>query len=177
MAIGASIYKLNVNLSNLNSHYYEDFNLTIARHPSENEARMMFRIMTFLYCAHVDLEFTKGLCATEEPELWQKGYSGEIIQWIELGLPDIKRIRQACGKAQSVKIFTYHENKALDWYEKIKGKLEKNKKVKVFHLKVFNNGPVENLANKSMKLDCLIEDHHMYLSNESLRVGIEIQEA
>jgi uncharacterized protein YaeQ len=173
MAIGASIYKVNVNLSNLNTHYYEDFDLTLAKHPSENESRMMFRLVAFLFCAHKDLEFTRGLSSTDEPELWQRDYTGDIIQWIELGLPDSKRLKQACGKSKNVKVFTYHQNKSEEWYKKIKDDFISNNKLDIYHLNIVENGPLEKITQKSMKLSCLIEEQLMYLGDDNQRVGIE----
>ena len=175
MALSSTIYKIDINLSNLNTHYYKDFNLTIAKHPSENESRMMYRLLAFLYCAHEDLMFCKGLSNNEEPELWQKDYSGEIIQWIDLGLPDIKRIRQASGKSQSVTVFTYHQNKVPEWYQKNKSDFNKNKKLKIFHLNISKNGPIDKLIVKSMKLSCLIEEDQMYLSDDHERIEIEVK--
>jgi uncharacterized protein YaeQ len=174
MAIGASIYKADINLSNLNTHLYKDFNLTMAKHPSENESRMMFRLLAFLFCAHEDLEFTKGLSTTDEPELWQKNHSGEIVHWIELGLPEAKRLREACGKSQSVTVFTYHKNKAEEWIKKVKKDFCNNEKLKIFHLETIENGPIEKLASKHVRLSCLIEEQVMYLGNDIERVGIEI---
>lgn len=174
MAIGSTIYKIDINLSNLNTHYYENFNLTIAKHPSENESRMMYRLLAFLYCAHPDLKFTKGLSSTEEPELWQKDYSGEIIQWIEMGLPDTKKIRQASGKSLAVKIFTYHQKKMLEWYQKNKSDFEKNKKLEIYHFNLHDNGPIDKFVTKSMKLSCIIEEQQMYLSDDSGTIEIEV---
>ncbi len=177
MALGAAIYKVNLNLSNLNTHYYKDFNLTLAKHPSENESRLMFRLLAFLYCYHEDLQFSKGLSSTDEPELWQRDHSGDIIQWIELGLPDLKRIRQASGKSQSVKVFTYHQNKADEWYEKIKSNLAQNNKVKVYHFNNIENGPLEKIVTKNMKLSCMIEEYQMHLSDDEQRITVDVNEA
>ena len=175
MALDSTIYKIDIHLSNFNTHYYEGFNLTIAKHPSENESRMMYRLLAFLYCAHTDLKFTKGLSSIGEPELWQKNYTGEIIQWIDLGLPDIKRVRQASGKSKSVKIFTYHQSKAEDWYQKNKSDFQKNKKLEVYHFNVSENGPIDKFVSKTMKLSCIIEEQQLYLSNDSERIVIEVQ--
>ena len=177
MALGSTIFKVDINLSNLNTHYYDDFNLTIAKHPSEPESRMMFRLLAFLYCAHKNLEFTRGLNSSEQPELWQKDSTGEIIQWIDLGLPENKRIRQACGKSHSVKIFTYHQNKAHEWYKKNRSDFQANEKLEIYHFNVSENGPIDKFVKKSMKLSCIIEEELMYLSDDHQRIGIEIKKA
>jgi len=174
MAISATIYKVNLNISNFNTHYYEDFNLTMAMHPSENESRMMYRLLAFIYSAHEKLELTKGLSDSDMPEIWQKDYTGDIVHWIDLGQPDEKRIRQACGKSQNVSIFTYHERKGQDWFDKIKGQLINNSKLKIYHLKIIENGPIEKMVEKSMRLSCTIEDNIMHLGNDHERVGIEV---
>lgn len=176
MAIGATIFKVNLNLSNLNSHYYDDFNLTIAKHPSENDERMMYRIIAFLFCAHQDLELTKGLSSTEEPDLWQRDITGRIIHWIELGLPDERRIKQACGKSDNVTIFTYHENKTQEWITKISASFKNNDKVKIYHINTLKGPQIESLIKKSMRLSALIEENILYLSDDDDRIGIEFKE-
>lgn len=177
MALGASIYKVNLNLSNLNTHQYGDYNLTMAKHPSENESRMMFRLIAFACCAEEKLEFTKGLSDVDEPELWMKDYTGEIQHWVELGLPEPKRIKQALGKAHKVTIFTYHPNKSHEWFEKIKDQFAGNQKLEIYHLDVVENGPLDILVTKTMNLNCMMQDSMIYLSNDNERVGISIKKA
>lgn len=177
MALSSSIYRADIDLSNLNTHQYENYILTMAKHPSESESRMMFRLLAYLYCAHDDLTFTKGLSAQDEPEIWQKDFAGDIVQWIELGLPDLKRIRQASGKSKRVKIFTHHAGKSDDWWSKLKGSLIRNNKVEVYHLNIIEDVDIEEIVSKSMKLSCVIEDSIMYLSNDDLRIGIQVSKA
>ncbi len=170
MAIGASIFKVKLTLSNFNTHFYHDFNLTMAKHPSENEIRMMNRLIIFCLCADPDLSFTKGLSTQDEPELWLKDLSGNILHWIELGQPDDKRIRQAAGKAKKVSIFTTQENTYMNWFNKIKSKIPHDR-VEVFHLCPLAGDSLEQLVEKSMDLSCTIEDDSIYISNDSQRAG------
>lgn len=173
MALGSTIYKAEVILSNLNDHYYNDFSLTMAKHPSENEERMMRRLICFLVSAHEDLEFTKGLSSTDEPELWQKSLTGDILHWIELGEPDDKRIRQASGKSRKVTIFTFSENTSEQWFFKIKDKVS-HEKVNVIHLDNMSEEDLSSLVTKSMKLSCTIEDNSLYLSNDESTIHIRL---
>jgi len=173
MALNSLIYKVNVTLSNFDIHYYDEFNLTMAKHPSENEERMMYRLIAFLYCGSEKLKFTKGLSETDEPELWEKGHSGEILHWVELGQPDEKRIRKACGKSERVSIFTFHHEKALTWVSKIKNKIDFSK-VEIVLLNATDNGPIDKIAERTMRLSCTIEDNYLYLGNDLERVGIEV---
>ncbi|HEV8077632.1 MAG TPA: YaeQ family protein, partial [Marinobacter sp.] len=93
MALKATIFKATLNIADMDRHYYADHQLTLARHPSENDERMMVRLLAFALNASDQLEFTKGLSTDDEPELWQKSLSNEIELWIELGLPDESRLR------------------------------------------------------------------------------------
>ncbi len=177
MALGSSIYKVDIHLSNLDIHNYQDFNLTIAKHPSETEARMMYRILAFLYSTHEDLEFTKGLSDVDEPTLWQKNRIGEIAQWIDLGTPELKRIRQSIGKSHLVKIFSYQEDRALEWFDKIKGSLSFGDKLEVYHFQVTKNGPIDKFVERSMKLSCVIEDGNIQFSNDDELIEIKVVKA
>ena len=172
MAIGASIFKVKLTLSNFNSHYYEDFNLTMAKHPSESESRMLYRLAIFCICAHQDLSFTKGLSTQEEPELWQKDLTGKILHWIELGQPDDKRIRQAIGVSKKVSLFTTHESTYMNWFNKVQDKVP-HENVDIFFLNAFENGPIEKIIQRSMNLVATIEDDILYLGDDSQRVGLK----
>lgn len=174
MAIGASIYKVDVNLSNLNDHIYEDYSLTMAKHPSENEQRLMYRLISFLYCSTPKLEFTKGISTQDEPELWEKDYSGDINTWVELGLPELKRVKQACGKSKRVIVFTYHLNKSKEWFSKNERDFSTLKKLEVYHIGVDDIDELLRLVSRNMNLSCMIEEDIMYLSDDERRVSVTI---
>ena len=165
MALGATIYKAKVNLANLDLNQYEDINLTIAQHPSENEARLLYRLATYLYCYKERLEFTKGISTTDEPDLWLKDYSEDLLEWIELGMPELRRIKQACSKSQNVKIFTYQGERAKQWEEKIVLELSDNPKVEIYHL----TSDVSDSLKRTVDLNCVIQDGVMDLTNEEFR--------
>src|SRR5680860_958910 len=106
MALKATIFKATLNIADMDRHYYADHQLTLAQHPSENDERMMIRLLAFALNAREGLEFTKGLSTDDEPELWQKSLSDEIELWIELGLPDESRLRKACNRSKQVILYT-----------------------------------------------------------------------
>jgi uncharacterized protein YaeQ len=116
MALNATIYKAELQVSDMDRHYYATHALTLARHPSETEERLMVRLLAFALYADERLEFGKGLSADDEPDLWRKDYSGDIQQWIELGQPDEARIRKACGRAEQVVVINYGGRAADVWW-------------------------------------------------------------
>lgn len=177
MALKATIYKVQLNVSDIDSGHYDDYNLTIAQHPSENERRMMYRLTVFALNAKEGPSFTKGLCAQEEPELWTHNAMGEIEHWIDLGTPDLKRIKQACGKSKKVSIYTYQERASIERFESIKSSIERFKNLSVTHLKVLGEVPLENLVTRNMDLYATIQDQELWLSDDQQRAGLSLVKA
>ncbi|WP_283698159.1 YaeQ family protein, partial [Shigella sonnei] len=97
-----------VNVADLDRNQFLDASLTLARHPSETQERMMLRLLAWLKYADERLQFTRGLCADYEPEAWLRNDHLGIDLWIELGLPDERRIKKACTQAAKVALFTYN---------------------------------------------------------------------
>jgi uncharacterized protein YaeQ len=172
MAIGSTINKVSLSIANMDSHYYATHELTVAQHPSENDFRLMVRLIAFIANANENLTFTKGLSTDDEPELWQKSLTGEIELWVELGQPDEKRIRKACGRAQQVIIYTYHEGKATVWWQKNGEKLARFKNLSIVHITASG---VEALAGRTMNLQCNIQDGEMYLSDNDLNQIVNLK--
>src|SRR5437660_268976 len=117
MALKSTVFKVALNIADMNRQHYQDHALTLARHPSETDLRMILRIIVYALNAHEHLQFTKGLGSAEEPDLWQLDLTGAIKHWIELGQPVEKRIRQSCSKAGRVSIYTYQRGGAMLWYD------------------------------------------------------------
>lgn len=173
MAISSTINKVSLNIANMDSHYYQLHELTVAQHPSENDFRFMVRLIAFMANAHERLSFTKGLSTDDEPELWQKSLTGEIELWVELGQPDEKRIRKACGRAKQVIIYTYHEGKATVWWQQQEANLKRFSNLKVFHIGAEG---VESMIKRTMDLQCNIQDSEMYLSDDDLNQVITLKD-
>ena len=174
MAKGATIYKASLNIANMDTHYYAEHELTIAKHPSETDLRLMVRIISFVFNASEDLSFTKGIDQDDEPDIWEKRLDGEIKLWIDLGQPDEKRIRKACGRSDEVMIVTYQDGAARSWWKQEENKLKRFKNLGVLHLNI--KGDIEVLVQRSMKLPCNISDGElsMLLDEKSVEVTQEI---
>ena len=172
MAINATIHKVTVNIADIDRHYYQNHQLTVAQHPSETDFRFMIRLIAFILNAHENLHFTQGLCNDEEPELWQKSLTGEIELWIDLGQPDEKRIRKASSRANKVKIYTYHEGKAKVWREHYQKHLDRFAHLSVCHIQAEG---LESLTKRSMQLQCTIQDGTLYLTDEHTEVLVTLQ--
>ena len=114
MALKATIFKADVTIADMDRHYYQSHALTLARHPSETDERMMIRLLAFIVNAQEALTFGKGLSSDDEPDVWQKDLTGAIELWIEVGHPDEKRILKACGRASQVLIYRSEERRGSE---------------------------------------------------------------
>jgi uncharacterized protein YaeQ len=170
MAIKSTIFKAELQIADMDRNHYLTHFVTIARHPSENDERMMARILVYALHADESLEFTKGLSTEDEPDLWQKNLSGEIVVWIELGQPDIKRIRKACGRADKVFIYTYNQRAAEVWWRHHRETLMRFGNLTVVSLPEDAIKSLANLTQRTMQLQCTIQDGHVWMgdSNESV---------
>ncbi len=172
MALKATIYKADVQIADMDRHYYQDHGLTLARHPSETDERMMIRLLAFAIHASEALTFTKGLFDTDEPDLWQKDLTGAIQLWIEVGQPDEKRIMKACGRSDQVIVYSYSATSHI-WYKQIANKLERARNLTVINIPAEASAQLEKLANRNMQLQCTIQDSQIYLTDGTETVLVE----
>ena len=174
MASNATIYKATLQISDMDRQYYEDHVLTLARHPSETDERMMMRLLAFVLHAHEALSFGRGLSAEEEPALWQKDLTGAVEKWIEVGQPEEKTIRRACGRAKEVYVYTYGGRGADQWWEKNMGTLAKLDNLAVMNLPQDGSHALASLAQPSMQLQCTIQEGQIWMAGEEGNVHIAV---
>jgi uncharacterized protein YaeQ len=177
MALTATIFKAHLQISDLNRPYYGDHQLTLARHPSETEERMMVRLLAFALHADENLNFTKGLCVDEEPDLWLKSLTGEIELWIDVGLPDERRVRKACNRAAQVCLYLYGGRAAGQWWQRNADKLQRFSNLRVIELPEEQSKGLASLVQRSMALQCTIQDGEIWLScgDQSLSISLLVR--
>jgi uncharacterized protein YaeQ len=173
MAIKATIFKADLQIADMDRQYYAEHSLTLARHPSETDERMMVRLFAFALFAHAQLSFGKGMCADDEADVWQKDLTGAIDLWIDVGLPDEKWTRKACGRASQVVLVSYGGRTADMWWTANKSKHERMKNLRVINLPLEASQALAALANRSMRLQCTIQDGQVWLTDTLSTVHIE----
>jgi uncharacterized protein YaeQ len=164
MAQKATIYKVELSVSDMDRHYYETHKLTVAKHPSETDERLMVRILAYALNAHEQLELTKGLSTDDEPDIWQKSLSGELELWVTLGLPSEKVVRQSSAKSNKVIVYCYGGRTAEMWWEKIKNSTTRFDNLHVVNLSEQNTSDLAQLASRSMRLQVNIQDGEVMVS-------------
>ena len=179
MALKSTIYKAELQITDLDRNYYQNHALTIARHPSETDERMMVRVVAFAFNASEDLVFAKGLSSEEEPDLWRKDLTGSILQWIEVGQPDEKRVRRACGRADQVLVITYGGRVADMWWTQNAAALQRNDNLTVMNLPIEQTRALAAGAVRNMQIQCTVQEGELWMifDGENLRVAPTVLQA
>lgn len=165
MAIKSTIYKIELQIADMDRHYYAQHNLTLARHPSETDERLMVRLIAFMMFANDTLAFGKGLSDDDEPDLWQKDLTGAIQQWIDVGLPDERKIRQACGKSAQVTVVLYGGRIADMWWTQNSKALLKLNNLTIINLP--DTQELASIASRALNISCTMQDAQILVGHEA----------
>ncbi len=160
MALNATIHKIELQVSDMDRHYYATHALTLARHPSETEERLMLRVLAFALNADEALSFGKGLSDPDEPDLWRKDLTGAITQWIELGQPDVK-------------VYSYGRAAPI-WWDKLGAALSRQRRLKVVEIGAATCAALTAIAARKLELQCLIQDGAVQLLGAHGTIDVEL---
>ncbi|WP_028773072.1 YaeQ family protein [Shewanella waksmanii] len=166
MAPKATVYKVNLQIADMDRGYYQDHALTLAQHPSETDARMMVRLLAFVLNASDTIAFSKGLCVDDEPELWQKSLADEIELWVEFGQSDEKWLRKACGRAKQVKLYAYGGRAVPIWWQQNQQAFERYQNLQVWNIAEQAVQEMAELVSRNMTLQYNISDGEVWLSGD-----------
>jgi uncharacterized protein YaeQ len=172
MAQGATVYRTDLTVSDIDRGVYSQHALTLARHPSETEERLMVRLLAFALFADDALVFGRGLSTEDEADLWQRDATGTIERWIDVGLPAEKDIRKACGRARAVVVLAYGARRVEQWWSDNAAALSRLANLQVLTLAAAETEALQALAARSMTLTCTVQDGHVWLADERTTVEV-----
>jgi uncharacterized protein YaeQ len=176
MAIKATIYKANLQIADMDRNVYVDHAVTIARHPSETDERMMIRLLALALnlpasADHGALELAKDLWETDEPALWHKDLTGEIKHWIDIGQPDEKRLLRASGRADRVSVLSYSASTPI-WWAGIAGKVARAGNIEAWQIEPSQSQALAGLAARTMQLQLSVQDGSCWLGDGDRSIEI-----
>jgi uncharacterized protein YaeQ len=176
MALKSTIYKATIQLADMDRHVYGEYPLTLALHPSETEERLMVRLLAFALQLPADdqrgmLQFARGLSDTDEPDLWQKDLTEQIVHWIEVGHPDERRMAKACAKSERVTIYAYAASTPV-WWAGIETKITRLRNLQVWQLPADESQALAAMAQRSMQLQVQVQDGHVWVRDEKTAVEV-----
>ena len=176
MALRATIYKAEINVADNDRGYYGSHAVTVARHPSETDERLMVRLLAYALWVQADerLVFTRGLSDTDEPDLWNLDLTGAVQQWVEVGLPDDRRLLKACGRAEQVVVLAY--GRGVDvWWAGVRNKVARAGNLQVYALDAEATKTLAALADRTMNLSVNVTDRSAWVSCERGDVSLDVR--
>ena len=181
MALKATIYKAQLSVADIDNAYYADHALTLARHPSETDERMMVRLAALAFHAHElqtvcngdgTLAFGKGLSDPDEPDVWLRDFTGATRRWIEAGQPDEVAMTKACRQAEQVAVYAFH-HAAEVWWKGVETKLTRLSNLQVWRIPAEQSQALAALAQRSMQLQATLQEGTLMLGDGARHVDIE----
>jgi len=177
MALKATIYKATVQLADMDRDLYGDYDLTIARHPSETDERLLIRLLAFALNVPADadagpLEFAKDMWNIDEPALWRKNLVGDIEEWIEVGQPDERRLLQCCSRSKHVTAYSFSSS-TPQWWSSLGPKATGARNLTLWQIPAKQSQALAALADRSMKIDVTVQDGTIWMGDgkKSLEVS------
>lgn len=174
MALTATIYKVSLSVADMDRSYFHAHALTVARHPSETEERVAVRLLAFALHAHERLEFGKGLSADDEPALWLKELTGEIKLWIDVGQPEEKRLRKACGRANQVIVYSYGGRSADLWWQQNQALLADRRNLSVYAVPPSATSAVAQMIQRTITLHVTVQEETVWINDGKQSVEVTL---
>jgi uncharacterized protein YaeQ len=174
LALSATIFKASLQIADMDRHYYAEHTLTLSRHPSETDERMMVRVLAFALNAHEYLTFEQSMEDDAVADLWQRDLTGAIDVWIDVGLPDEKLIRKACGRAKQVIVYTYGGRVAEMWFEQNKKQFQRQKNLTIINVGQTSSTGMATMVQRTMQLQCNIQDEEVWMIDDKQNLAIDL---
>ena len=176
MALKATIYKAQLQLADMDRNVYADPGMTIARHAYETDERMMVRVLALALNWPADtsegtLELAKDMWEPDEPALWHKNFSDEILHWIEVGQPDDKRLMKACGRARKVSLYAFQSSTPV-WWSGIETKLTRAHNLTVWQIPTEQSQALATLTQRTMQLQFTVQDGTAWINDGEQTVEV-----
>jgi len=181
VALKSTIFKAQLAIADIDHGYYADHALTLARHPSETDERMMIRLAALALNAHAlqtecggdaTLAFGAGLSDPDEPDVWLRDFTGITRLWVEVGQPEDKPLAKTSGKADQVIVYCF-AHAAEVWWRGIESKLTRQQNLSVFRVPVLASQALAALAQRSMQIQATVQEGALMFSDGAGTVDIE----
>ena len=176
MALKSTVYKVALQISDIDRGVYGEHSLTLALHPSETEERLMMRLLAFALQAPADdrrgeLQFARGLSDTDEPDLWQRDLTDRLVHWIEVGQPDERRLAKACGRAERVTIYAYGSSAPV-WWNALQSRVARLRNLAVWMIDSGQSRALAEFAQRSMQLQVTAQDGHLWIGDAKRSIEV-----
>lgn len=164
MALTATIYHLQVALSDVDRGVYEALDLRLARHPSESMRYLLTRTLAYCLSYEEGIAFSKeGIASTEEPPVFVRDPTGLLIAWIDIGAPSAERLHKASKAAKRVALFTSAPLAQLR-REAATRTIHKVDDIELWRLEPGFLDAIEAKIDRNAKLELVRNEGHIYVT-------------
>ncbi len=176
MATKATIYKAEIQISDIDRGLYGDHSITIARHPSETDERLLVRLLAFALNVPADsdhgpLEFAKDMWEADAPSLWQKDFTGDIVHWIDVGQPDDKRLLRASARVGRVSVYSFSSSTPT-WWKGIESALTRARNLTVWQIPAEQSQALAALAQRTMELQVTVQEGGIWIGDGTRSIEV-----
>lgn len=181
MALKSTVFKATLQVADIDHAYYADHALTLARHPSETDQRLMVRLCALalqacklqsLCAGDGNLNFGAGLSDPDEPDVVLRDFTGAVRLWVEVGQPEDKALLKACAKADEVVLYCFSQSAEL-WWRSMQGKLLRPQNLRIYRLPAPACQALVPMVRRNMQLQATIQEGHLLLSDGQFSVVLE----
>ena len=177
MALKSTVFKVALQIADMDRGLYADHALTVARHPTEIDERLVVRLLAFALHVPADdhqgaLQFTRGLSDADEPALWQPDLTGQLRHWIEVGQPDDRRLAKACGRSDRVSVYAFGSAVPI-WWAALEGKVNKLRNLNVWQLPHLQVKELATLVERSMQFQVTVQEGQVWMGHGEHTVQVE----
>ncbi len=173
MALSATVYHVQVDLSDVERGVYETLDLRVARHPSETMRYLLTRLIAYCLCYEEGIAFSKGLSATDDPAIWIKDLQGNLRTWIEIGTPSAERLHKASKASPRVVVFTQNDPALLQKAARSKA-IHKADSIEIFALDGAFLDALEAATDRNAKWVLVHTEGMLYVTSADTNVSTAI---
>ncbi len=164
MALGSTVYRFAIELSDVDRGVYESLDLRVAQHPSESVRRMTARVLAYALRYEEGIAFGRGLSTAEDPALWVKDLRGDVNAWIEVGLPAPERLHRASKTGARVYVYTHKD--PTPWLATLAGaKIHAREQIEVYSLPPALLDALETRIGRNVTWGVTLTDGHLYIQD------------
>ncbi|WP_293266559.1 YaeQ family protein [Neptunomonas sp.] len=171
MAHKPTIYKVELQLVDMNRDIYTSCKLTLAQHPSETLERMMIRLMVFGLNYHEDLQFSRGLSATDEPDIWECSLDGQVNHWIEVGQATPERIRKAISRSPKISLYAFGREADI-WWARAQDAFRDLPRVDVWQFNAEESAKLSDLIERTVSITMTITGAEIFLNKDEKQLSL-----
>jgi uncharacterized protein YaeQ len=184
MALKSTIFKARLQVADIDHGYYADHAVTLARHPSETDERLMVRLAALALQAHQvqsllggggiggAWRFGRGLSDPDEPDLMLADDTGRPRVWVEVGQPDERPLAKACSRADRVVLYAYAAQAEV-WWRGLEPRVARLPHLEVWRLPATATTALAALAGRSVTWQATLQEGLLSLSGEAGHVDLE----